>query len=516
MRVSLLLLGLALAPASLVAQALPLTLPKGKIRLDFSGRFESFDRRFNDGTKEEWAGDFDGPLDRATIAGLSETETILKRITGLSDASLNLGRTSALQLINLGTLGFGGAVGVTDWLTIFGSVPFVRVKARTRVSLDTTGANAGFNGTDPVFGQAAAVAQWSLFAADLTGQIGELEDSLASGFYDADPTRKALAQQTLTQAQSLLTDLQALYGSSPATFLPRSGTSIANAMLQVIQTLQTRLTSLDLPSFSGAPPLPTGNFTDESYAAYLTDPEGPIAAKAFDDVPELSYVGDIEIGAVVRLLDHFPASSYGKGMRSALETTVRLRTARLDTPDRFLDVGTGDRQPDVEVNLVTDLGAGRFGTRVRVGYNLQLAGNQNRRIAPPGMLAPANTLAGLRRNPGDVIQAAVQPYFRIAPYLALGASFDYWRRGADAWDYAAGQPPLEGLDPNVLGEGSKADAALFGLSLIYTHSGVDRHGRQRLPLDARVRWQRVASSATGRVADSHVLTVDLRFYGNLF
>jgi len=284
----------------------------------------------------------------------------------------------------------------------------------------------------------------------------------------------------------------------------------------VIQNLQNRFTSLDLPSFSGTPPLPGSSFTGSDYTAYLTNPDGPIAAKPFDEVPALSYVGDVEIGAVVRLLDHFPASSYGKGMRSALETTVRLRTARLDTPDRFLDVGTGDRQPDLEVNLVTDVGAGRIGTRVRVGYNLQLAGNQNRRIAPPGVIAPANTLAGLRRNPGDVIQAGLQPYYRIAPYLAIGASLDYWRRGRDAWDYAAGQPPLEGLDPNVLAEGSKADAALFGLSLIYTHSGVDRHGRQRLPLDARIRWQRVASSFTGRVADSHVVMVDLRFYGNLF
>jgi hypothetical protein len=281
----------------------------------------------------------------------------------------------------------------------------------------------------------------------------------------------------------------------------------------MIRDLQNTLAGFPgVTSFSALPPLPTTGLDDAGLTRYLTDPDGPIAAAPFDDVPPISFIGDIELGAGLSLLDRFPRTTDGHGIRAALETTVRLRTARLDTPNRFLDIGTGDRQPDIEVALVTDIGLGRFGVRLDGGYNLQLAGNQNRRVAPPGQLAPANTLAGLRRDPGDVLRLAARPFFRLAPNLMLSGSVDYRRQGADVYEYVSGQPPIEGVELSALAVGTRADALLLGAAVTFSHSGLDRFGVLGMPLDASARYQRIASSTFGREADSHVMRNDLRFY----
>lgn len=520
-RPSLLLVALVAAVAGrLPAQLQPLTVPRGTLRLDLLGRFESFDRRWNDGVREEWLGDVDGRrFDRSVVPGLEAAEARLADLTGLGDVALSLGTARATQLVNLGTMGVGGAFGVNRWLTVFGTVPFVRVAAKTRLALDGEGGNAGLNPADPVFGSAAGQADAAAFFAAFTQATATLQNRLANGDYDADPSLRALAQQTAAEATALAAGLFDLL-SGPGTaspFLPRAGTPVAAALLQRVQQLQATLAGpLGVAGFTALPPLPAGPATTDDLLGYVTGPEGPIAARPFDDVPDLTYLGDVEVGAVVALVDRFPASSYGRGIRAAVEATLRLPTARLDEPDRFFDLGTGDGQTDVEVGLTADAALGRFGARLSAGYNLQLEGSLDRRVAPPGQLAPASTLASLRRNPGDVLRLGARPFVRLAPFLALSASVDYWRRGEDRYAYAADQAPVSGADLGQLALGSRAEAVVLGGALSFAHTGLDRRRAQRLPLDASVRYERVASSATGRVAAAHVVRVDLRFYTGLF
>jgi len=205
------------------------------------------------------------------------------------------------------------------------------------------------------------------------------------------------------------------------------------------------------------------------------------------------------------------------GIRTVLDGTVRLRTAQLDRPDRLFDVGTGDRQPDVELSLVTDLAVGRLGARLTGGYNLQLPGNQNRRVTPRDQpIAPATSLAGVRRDPGDVLRLSAQPFFRLAPYLMLYGGVDYWSRGVDEYSYVAGQPDIEGVDLAVLADGSESTFITVNAGLTYSHSGIDKLGRRKLPMDASFRYQRIVRSQTGILPDAHLVRIDLRFYTRLF
>jgi hypothetical protein len=489
----------------LSAQIQPITVPKGKLRWDFYGRFESYDWRWNDGRREEAAGDFDAkPLDRNFIPDLGPTEDRLARITGLNNLGLTLGTSRSSKLVTVGTLGIGGAVGVTRRITLFGMIPIVRVQVEPRFLIDTTVANAGLSPDNGVL------------VNELTLVLSALNQRLnIDRVYDSDPTLKSLAQATLAK----IIDLQLLLATpAVANFVPRVGTAAGSAYLAAIVAIQQDLQGpLGSTSFTAVPNLPTGPIDRAIFDAYLTDPNGTIQLNPLDPVPEVISMGDIEVGAAFSLFDRFPRSDLGAGARSVLQATVRLRTARLATPSRVFSVATGDRQPDVEVSWVTDLTRGRLGTRLAVGYNLQLPGNQNKRVTPADRpFSLATSLAGTRRDPGDVIRLTAAPFLRLAPYLSIYGSADYWRKGVDRWTYVTGQTPVEGVDIDALARGSKSDGLLLSGGISYSHSGLDKYGKTKLPLDATILYQRLVRSATGIVPDANVVRVDLRFYSNLW
>ncbi|HEV8149079.1 MAG TPA: hypothetical protein VGP61_02740, partial [Gemmatimonadales bacterium] len=144
---------LAAAPFPLAAQLAPLTVPKGLIRIDIGGRFDNWDKMYFGGVKRDAAGDFiRDPATGAWLPSLGETEQRLRAVTGVQALSLSLGKTSANMLVNVGTESIGAAYGLTSRLTLFGTVPLVRVRVQEVFSVDSTTATAGFNPAHPVFG----------------------------------------------------------------------------------------------------------------------------------------------------------------------------------------------------------------------------------------------------------------------------------------------------------------------------------------------------------------------------
>ena len=52
--------------------------------------------------------------------------------------------------------------------------------------------------------------------------------------------------------------------------------------------------------------------------------------------------------------------------------------------------------------------------------------------------------------------------------------------------------------------------------LSFSHSGLNKRGETKLPMDASVRYQRIARSSTGLVPDASTVRVEVRFYGRIF
>ncbi|MBM4186552.1 MAG: hypothetical protein FJ206_04490 [Gemmatimonadetes bacterium] len=496
-RSALLAVALALLPASGAAQITPITVPKGQLRWDFSAQFESWDWRWRDGNREEAAADFArASLDPAFVPSLASAAASIRQLTGLAQINLSLGQSTASQIVNRGTRGLGGAFGLTRGLTIFGTVPIVSVKIESRFLIDAAQATAGV----------ATTGANLAFLGQLGNIVSRLQDTLPRL---TDPAQRTLVQRLIAQGGAL----QSLLAEP---FLPMASSAAGAAVQQAVQAMQADLSGFNI-ALTGAPALATRPIDPTGFNAYLTDPTGIIRAAPLDETPYLIRMGDVEVGAALAILDRFPTSRFGSGVRSVLNATVRLRTAQLDRQDRFLDLGTGDRQPDLEVNFTTDVAAGRFGARLAAGYNLQLPGNQNRRVAPFDQpIAPDSTRAGVRRDPGDVLRLSAQPFFRIATHLSLFGGGAVWARQADRFEYAAGQPPIEGVDIGVLSLGSKSDAVLISGGVSYSHSGQNKRGLFGLPMDASLRYERIARSGTGVVPDLNSVRVDLRLYSRLW
>ena len=196
-----------LAP-SLRAQILPITVPKAKLRLDFLGQFQSYDWRWNDGSRNEFAAAFNRVMDGSFIPGLAAADQRVRTITGRNDLSLNLGRSTSSQLVNLGTTGFGGAYGLTKAITIHGMVPIIAVKVSPRVLIDSAGSTAGFNPASATFGTALGRGQTTGFLSVLRIEINDLRARITAGQY-TDPVQRQAADQALIRGQLLDTELTA-------------------------------------------------------------------------------------------------------------------------------------------------------------------------------------------------------------------------------------------------------------------------------------------------------------------
>src|SRR4030095_6970413 len=97
---------LLLGPGHLEAQFSPLTVPRGLFRADLSGIFLSSHRRLRAGNDEQLGTDFiTSALGRDFWPSLEPADSLIRKITNLDQARLNLGATSASHQVTTGTLG---------------------------------------------------------------------------------------------------------------------------------------------------------------------------------------------------------------------------------------------------------------------------------------------------------------------------------------------------------------------------------------------------------------------------
>ncbi len=309
-------------------------------------------------------------------------------------------------------------------------------------------------------------------------------------------------------------DLADLLSTAP--FLPLTGTPAATALTNSVDLLRVRLRdSLGVDLFSPSPDFPSAGIPAGGLEDFATNTNGPIIAEPLEP-PLLRSIGDIEVGAAYAWLEHRAAGG-GLALRSVLQGTVRLRTGKLDRPDALFDLPTGDRQPDVQGDLVTDLGVGKLGARITARYVLQLPGRQEHRLTPPDQpIAPASTLAAVERDPGEIIEGSLEPYVRIAPHLALVAGLRHWEKGLDKFKYAPNQDSIPGTTPDVLALGSKENGTVLSAAFSFVHDGARKDGRIGIPIDAVLRGELVVGSSRGRVPVRQSISFMLRLYRKLF
>jgi hypothetical protein len=493
-------------PSPLAAQLPPVGVPGGVVRVELDGSLTTFDQRFRAGRLESYGADLSSSaLGSDRIPLLADAEARIGRIIGNTGYRINLGGLSTDAHGDMGDGFFGLSLGLTSGITVFGRIPLVRSRVQSAFQLDPSSANAGLNP-----GESTQLP----FFAELDAALSTLNARLAAGDYDGDPAQRALAQSTLADATSLRGDLFALLAdpttASPA--LPTATSTAGTALGSRIVALQTTLsTNLGISGFTLTPTLPASALAEAEFTQIVTSAAGPIALRL--DQATTTFRGDAEVGAALTLIDRWDRGPARGGLRVAVSGLVRLPTGRREQSDRPLDIGTGDAQTDVQVELVTDLGAGPFGARLRGTYVRQLARTFATRVTAPGQpFVGPDRLRFVRRDPGDVVALGVHPFFRLARTFALQAGLDHWSRGSDTYTYSSPADALPGIDANLLAEDSKVNATALTVGVTYANPGGLSRGRTGLPVDASWRYERILRSGGGQVPDTHVLRGQFRVY----
>ena len=497
-------------PCRAVAQLPPLGVPGGVVRLELDGRFTTFDRRFLERERESYGADLSSPaLGSDRIPLLADADARVGRIIGNAGYRINLGAMTTDAQASAGTGFIGLSLGLTSHIAIFGRVPLVQTKVQSSRLLDPATADAGIS---------PSIDQQVPFFSQMDASLSTLSARISAGDYDANPSQKALAQSTLADATALRDDLFGLLGdpATAAPALPTSASAAGAAIDSRVVALQITLSSdLGVTGFTLTPALPASAITEPELTGLLTDPTGPIALRLNDATQ--TFRGDAEVGTSFTLVDHWDRGADRGGFRAALSGLVRLPTGLRESPDRPLDLGTGEGQTDIQVDLVTDLGAGAFGARLTGSYVRQQGSDILVRVASPSQpFAGRDRLAIVRRDPGDIVALGVHPFYRLARTFALTAGLDHWTHGTDVVSYAHPELPVPGVDASVYAEDSKANATMLTAGVTYANPGGLRPGGNGLPVDATLTYERVLRAGGGRVPDTHAIRTTLNVYFGLW
>lgn len=501
----MLMVGAFVAPAA--AQLPEIGLPGGTVRIEIGGEFASIDRQLNDGSSEPWRAEFAvSSIGGTYFPDLLPSEATIAGLAGISNYSYNIGRATMDAQASLGTLRLGLSLGITDRLTVFGSLPLVQRRVQLAYRFDPTAADAGFNQADPLFGTPAGAAATTQFLSSFGSALDTLQSRLDAGFYDGDPSQKAIAQATLAEGSGQLSGLDALL-ANPATqapFVPTTASAAGSAISTRISGTQASLAALGIASFTEAVPFPTTTLTQDDYNRFLTASGGRVGARPFATASSF-LAGDAEVGAAFTVLDAWDRDGARGGIRLVVQALARLPTGGVVAENDFVSLPSGDHQLDIEGSVVADVGKGRVGARLTGSYTNQMAAEFDRRVTPPSQPVPwANRRALVEVDPGNVFGFRAEPFFRIGASFAIVGVLSYASRGADEVTYAS--DPIPGVNASELAEGTEVTATTLGAGLSFAPARRDG----RASIDGFWMYEKVVQASGGRVPETGAIRLGIR------
>ena len=499
-----------------VAQLPPGGLPRGVFRLELGGEFSHADSRFREGNSEDLARSFT----TTTIGGqfyepLSASESAIGRIIGNLNYQLNAGSSTANGLIQVGRGFIGGSYGFTSRISLFVTVPIVQTRSQIHLVYDSAGADAGFNPGDPMFGSVPGQAQTSGFFTDFSAALTQLQSNIAGGLYDGNPAQKQAAQDALAQGTLLRDELTSIFANRDAPFVPIDTSTAGLGIIDSITTYQATLSSLSVSGFSSQPALATQSMTSTDFQNFIATPGGPVAAFPLEDVSR-NRIGDIEGGIGFTLVDRWNRDNHPGGFRAVVEARMRFPTGLIDRSDDLNDVGTGSGHLAVGLKGTMDLGAGKWGVRVSGGYERSFARDVNRRVSSPlHPIAPASRLRTVTRQPGDLIDVAATPFFRLVPAIAVLGGIRLRRHAEDQVSYTRAADSIPGVSASVLAEGTDWTLTTFLAGVSYQSPTAIAPGGG-FPIEASWTIEGPLKSSRGIVAKDRVMRFQIRLYTRLF
>jgi hypothetical protein len=503
------ILGIALAALSTTTAAAQLPAigaPRGVLRLELGGDFANTANQFADGVSEPYRTQFTTPaIGPAFYPGLTATQDQIRSLSGITGYALNVGAASMTAQASVGTLKLGATLGLTSKLSVFGVVPIVRQQVQVDYRFDGTGANAGYNPADPVFGTAGGADSVNAFLAGYKTALDSLGARLAAGYYAGNPD-SALAAATYATGSAYYAGLDSLFvgTGSAGSFVPLAGSAAGQAMATTVSGVQGNLAALGVPAFTQPLPLPADALTPSEYNTYLTAANGSIGALPFENRTSF-LLGDIELGASYTLIDRWNRPDHPGGLRLVAQGLVRFPTGYQPLSNNFVSLPTGGGQTDLQATLVADVGGGKVGMRMSASYTDQLSTSVARRVTLPSQPIPwSDRLATVSQNPGNEITLNALPYFQLAPGFAIVGVARYWSHGADVVSYAS--TPIPGVSADELAVDTHRTATVLGGGVSYSPAQVGA----KVPVDGFWLYEGVVSASGGVVPKAGTMRMGFR------
>jgi hypothetical protein len=518
-RLPILLATLLLVASDLGAQVLDDALvPRGLARVEVSPVFTSWGSRFGrlpDGsTRREHLGeDLTSSAAQNIFPGADALRAAVESMTGLSGYTPLLGETQARITKDITRVELSGHLGVFDWLTLGAVFPITRTRTNLDVWFrpDTIAGDLGLNPNVTSAGTVSAFLQ-SLASAETSAQTNATQVCASSPGSPACASAQALS----ARASSFRSSASGAYGASA--FFPFENTTTAASLLQSLASLSGDLIAAGLPGISAFMPFANERVTEEQFWTLPRAPASGVRGSPLASVKGPWSTGDVELSAVVRILDTGEPGadgSSGLGARVLATALVRLPTGAVPNPDTLLNVGTGDGQLDLEGRLLGQLTFGRrLGLQVGGRYGVQQPRTLVQRVAPPEMvLAPATTRQLVEWTPGAYFGVEIAPVLRFTDELDLVAEYRLFRKYRDTYALT-GLSVGAGVDTSVLEVESGFTLHEVGGSLRY--DTVWRLGSGVRPIQAHMRVMHAVAGSGGQVPVTTQLELGVRLFRRIW
>ncbi|MDH3368466.1 MAG: hypothetical protein OEO17_11530 [Gemmatimonadota bacterium] len=491
-------------------------VPSGALSVSFEPRYMNYRERLDaGGTLEPLGTDFsDSAAGARLFPTLVTSQDAVRAMLGDDSYAMTAGAFQTALDADIRTFPFNFRFGLSSRITLTASIPVVTTRAQVSFVVDSASANVGWNQVATAAGNVQAATQIQTLLADLESAAQFVEAQIAAGAYGCPSSPSCTAaQDAVTRARAMAVNVSGLSGLDAAgtvapelpPFAPLASSAAGAAIVQAIATLSTELQSLGAPALTASFPLPTGTLGTDDVGSVLSDPEFGYEALPLAFTRFRQKLGDVELGLRYGLVQR-------SATRAVVFATARLPTGTLDDPDNFVDIGTGDRQTDVELGFEGFVQAGSFvALAASAAYNFQFSQQLPRRITSHDRpFAPLSTLEDVNRNLGDMLWVGLYPSLRLAPAFTAYGSATYFRRSADRVTLA-GTSPGSSPDPAVLEFETSMESMGFGGGIAY--HAVRASG---LPVEAGVDYRTVFSGSGGQMPKSTSLHFYLRLSWRIF
>ena len=528
-----------------------LVLPRGVFRFRTLGQWTQFNERYGkdtpgrpDGSLEPLGVDF--TLDTIGVKqfpNLARLQGGIQLLTGNPNWYATLGNTHVDLRDRVTAYPFVFELGVTNKFSVGVQIPYVNTHSMTFFSVNTTGiqGNLGFN--PALANTAAAITQNTNFFTQFTTAAATLQASLdacANPPASATPqcialnANRANAVNLITNSQSFaggVAGAAGVYTTSP--FIPIVGTDAQLTIEARTAAFRALYQQFGVNSIAANM---TGPFASQNRLT-LRDAQRILSDTAFGIIADPltstghSHIGDIDLGAKFSVYDSFGGSTearmspHGLNFRTAIGGMFRIPSGQIESPNNFIDVGTGRGAKAVEARWFGDVLVGsHFWQSFIVRYNRPFADDQEMRIIdlPNEELAPLYRRQTVHRQLGAAFEFETTPRIVINDFFSVSGQYVYRHKAQDQYTGTFNIPAaVTGfaditLDASTLDLETETWEHRAGGGISFSNIYAFEKGQARVPFEVTyLHWQTV-KGAGGNQPKFFTDQIQLRLYAKLF